>query len=131
MRKAKILLACAAVLTIATMSIHAGWQHLSGVQHTQWTDRPTEASLWQRNGYTGIIVPVKAGDVQVQHDTIVYLAADATTTYGTGLWQIDTNGLYVPRDIDATLYTTRDYKVLSRRGVEWSVDENGYIVPKE
>ena len=131
--KRKIISLVLVELFFTALIVHAGWTHIPGGK-TKWqSSRGTDATLWRRDATLQDVYPVKAGNVQVFFDTIRYIipgTAPANTTHiGTGLWEIDANGDYMPIDVTADMYENRR-DAGGRVGIEWELDENGDLMLK-
>jgi len=116
------------IFMLAVPFIYAGWTRMKN--QTLWTDAPTGATCWRRDSVDDLY-PVKY--VAVYDNTIRYLNAGVAYTnvdVGCGLWEVDSDGDYVPIAVDVTMYENLDDKG-HRSGIEWEIDSDGDLIPKE
>lgn len=117
-------LVCLLVLLVAAAA-WAGWTRVAG--QTTWTAQPTSASFWRRDANSDL---VPAQDVLLYDTTPKVLYQTNVTTYATGVWQLDSDRNYEPRNIDASEYALRNSPG-DCADVEWDIDSNNDIMPKD
>ena len=121
-----LTIACVAFI-VASVGM-AGFTHSNG--KTSYMDSATSVSLWRRNNSTQEVYPATVQEVMAFDNSVKILQATNTTKYCCGFWEIDANSDYQPLATDSAMYANRkDFGAIT--DVEWELDSNGDICPKD
>ena len=123
----KILLLTSAVVLVAIVSLQAGVERYNNKEGFNLLPSPGTCFRRDNNGdIMPLVSPV------IYDDTIMKLAASNMTTvsYSLGYWEQDANGDYCPITLTGADYTDR-LSILNDWDIQWEIDADGNIYPKE